>query len=84
MRIPRYTQIVFRPTALLLAWQLDRRRFYPKGHKCPTVIRVLLRVDKGVIIPAGEPIGVDPQRDRERFKVSEIGIVVIAKKYSFG
>jgi glucose-1-phosphate adenylyltransferase len=40
-------------------------------------------VDKGVVIPAGESIGVDRQRDRERFKVSEKGIVVIGKKYSF-
>jgi glucose-1-phosphate adenylyltransferase len=39
-------------------------------------------VDKGVVIPAGESIGVDRQRDRERFKVSEKGIVVIGKKYS--
>jgi glucose-1-phosphate adenylyltransferase len=40
-------------------------------------------VDKGVAIPAGESIGVDPQRDRERFQVSEKGIIVIPKKYRF-
>jgi len=40
-------------------------------------------VDKSVVIPAGESIGVDPQRDRERFQVSEKGIVVIPKKYRF-
>jgi glucose-1-phosphate adenylyltransferase len=40
-------------------------------------------VDKGVAIPAGESIGVDQQRDRERFQVSEKGIVVIPKKYRF-
>jgi len=40
-------------------------------------------VDKGVVIPAGESIGVDSQRDRERFQVSEKGIVVIPKKYRF-
>ncbi len=40
-------------------------------------------VDKGVVIPSEESIGVDPQRDRERFEVSEKGIVVIPKKYKF-
>ena len=40
-------------------------------------------VDKGVFIPAGESIGVDPQADRERFMVSEKGIVVIPKTFRF-
>ena len=40
-------------------------------------------VDKGVVIPAGVSIGVDPQADRERFEVSEKGIVVIPKTYRF-
>jgi glucose-1-phosphate adenylyltransferase len=40
-------------------------------------------VDKGVVIPAGESIGVDAQRDRERFTVSAKGIVVIPKTYKF-
>ena len=40
-------------------------------------------VDKGVVIPAGEAIGVDPVRDRERFQVSDGGIVVIPKNYRF-
>ena len=40
-------------------------------------------VDKGVVIPAGESIGVDPKRDSERFQLSEKGIVVIPKDYRF-
>lgn len=40
-------------------------------------------VDKGVVIPPGESIGVDPVRDRERFQVSEGGIVVIPKNFTF-
>jgi glucose-1-phosphate adenylyltransferase len=40
-------------------------------------------VDKGVVIPPGESIGVDAARDRERFQVSEGGIVVIPKNFRF-
>ncbi|MEA3242705.1 MAG: sugar phosphate nucleotidyltransferase, partial [Pseudomonadota bacterium] len=40
-------------------------------------------VDKGVVIPAGESVGVDPENDRQRFTISEKGIVVIPKNYRF-
>ncbi|HKK13031.1 MAG TPA: glucose-1-phosphate adenylyltransferase [Gammaproteobacteria bacterium] len=38
-------------------------------------------VDKNVHIPAGERIGYEPARDRERFGVSAEGIVVVPKGY---
>ena len=37
-------------------------------------------VDKGVRIPPGEVIGEDPARDRERFAVSEQGVVVVTRQ----
>ncbi len=40
-------------------------------------------VDKGVVIPPGERIGFDLERDRERFTVSDKGIVAIGKGYRF-
>ena len=40
-------------------------------------------IDKGVRVPAGESIGVDPARDRQRFQVSDKGVVVIPKRYRF-
>ena len=40
-------------------------------------------IDKHVTIPDGEVIGFDPVKDRERFTVTEKGIVVIPEDYSF-
>jgi len=40
-------------------------------------------VDKHVTIPDGEVIGFDPIKDRERFKVTDKGIVVIPEHYRF-
>ena len=37
-------------------------------------------VDKQVVIPSGARIGVDPERDRARFTVSDGGVVVIGKR----
>ena len=40
--------------------------------------------DKEVIVPEGFVIGRDPQRDRNHFKVTEQGIVVIPKGLDLG
>lgn len=40
-------------------------------------------VDKNVRIPAGETIGIDSEKDAQRFTVSENGIVVVPKNYQF-
>jgi glucose-1-phosphate adenylyltransferase len=41
-------------------------------------------VDKGVRIPPGESVGLDPDRDRARFSRSENGVIVVPKGYRFG
>jgi glucose-1-phosphate adenylyltransferase len=40
-------------------------------------------IDKGVQVPPDEVIGYDLERDRERFVVSDEGIVVVPKGYTF-
>lgn len=40
-------------------------------------------IDKSVSIPPGETIGYDLAKDRERFVVSEHGVIVVPKEYRF-
>jgi glucose-1-phosphate adenylyltransferase len=40
-------------------------------------------IDKDVVVPDGENIGHEADRDRERFSVSDNGIVVVPKGYRF-
>ena len=40
-------------------------------------------IDKHVVVPDGESIGYDRERDAERFTVSPGGVVVVPKGYRF-
>lgn len=40
-------------------------------------------IDKDVVIPAGEQIGFDKEKDSVRFTITENGVVVVPKNYSF-
>jgi len=41
-------------------------------------------IDKNVVVPPGTQIGVDLDADRQRFAVSDNGIVVIGKNTKLG
>lgn len=41
-------------------------------------------IDKNVIVPEGTEIGFDNDSDKQRFTVSDTGIVIIPKNYKFG
>ena len=40
-------------------------------------------IDKHVKLPAGTKIGIDPEEDAKRFKISELGVVVVPEDYQF-
>lgn len=40
-------------------------------------------IEKHVSVPAGEVIGFDPQFDKQRFTVSDSGVIVVPMKYQF-
>ncbi len=40
-------------------------------------------IDKNVVVPDGETIGVDPELDKQRFDISPNGVVVVPKGYRF-
>jgi glucose-1-phosphate adenylyltransferase len=40
-------------------------------------------VDKGVKVPPGETVGIDIDKDRQRFTVSENGVIAVPKDYKF-
>jgi glucose-1-phosphate adenylyltransferase len=50
-------------------------------HRNARVRRAI--IDKNVHVPRGEAIGYDLERDRQRFTVTDSGIVVIPKDYVF-
>jgi glucose-1-phosphate adenylyltransferase len=50
-------------------------------HRNARVNRAI--IDKNVHVPAGEVIGWNPQEDRKRFTVTDSGIVVIPKDFTF-
>jgi glucose-1-phosphate adenylyltransferase len=49
-------------------------------HVGPGAIVQNAVIDKNVVVPEGARIGVDVDRDRARFEVSEGGVVVIGKE----
>jgi glucose-1-phosphate adenylyltransferase len=50
-------------------------------HRNARVRRAIL--DKNVVVPEGEQVGWNLDLDRQRFSVSDAGVVVVPKGYDF-
>lgn len=58
---------------------IDESMILDGVHVGPKAVIKRAIIDKNVVVPPGTQIGVDPERDKERFHVSPGGVVVIGK-----
>jgi glucose-1-phosphate adenylyltransferase len=65
---------------------VDRRRRHRRGQRADARVRVgrgaVVRraiLDKNVVVGPGEMVGVDLEKDRERFSISSGGVVAVGK-----
>jgi len=52
-------------------------------YMCEGVQLRRCNIDRKMVVPAGEEIGVDLASDRQRFQISDSGIIVISRHDSF-